>query len=658
MQPPSLDRVLERLNPSQRRAACHGESPLLIIAGAGTGKTTTLVHRVAYLIGQGIAPYRILLLTFTRRAAGEMLRRVEQILPEHNESRAVWGGTFHAMGTRLLRIYGQAVGINPRFTIHDRGDSEDLMRSLVAESKLDGGDRKFPKKGTCMAIHSYSVNAGQSLDEVLKSQFYTHRQYLDQLRQLFDLYRHRKSELAVFDYDDLLVKWCELLDHAEVGEQIRRRFDGVLVDEYQDTNRLQGDLLRRLCPRGTGLTVVGDDAQSIYSFRAATVRNILDFPKQFPGTQVVKLQQNYRSTEPLLEASNRVIAEARERYVKKLWSKRKPGSAPQLISCFDEVEQVQFVVARILEHQRGGISLSKQAVLFRASHHSIALEAELARHDIPFVKYGGLKFVEAAHIKDVIAFLRLAENPRDWVCGLRVLALLPGIGPRKAAQLMESLEESQGRFSCWAQSKPPAATAELWPAFVGLIEGLAEDSAGELAGQLDRVIDFYQPLLEQKYDNAPARLSDLGQLVAIADQFSDRTTLLADLAIDPPTSEAELPRNRRDEDHLVLSTMHSAKGLEWPVVYVIHASDGMIPDERSFRDDDLLEEERRMFYVALTRAADWLYVCHAENHWGRYRRRGADWDHDEDGSRPLTRFVTPSVQQAFECQRAGDRVTG
>jgi DNA helicase-2/ATP-dependent DNA helicase PcrA len=645
----SPDAVVDRLNPSQRRAACHGQSPLLIIAGAGTGKTTTLVHRVAYLMAEGVPPQRLLLLTFTRRAAGEMLRRAQRVVSRSVDSRQVWGGTFHATGTRLLRIYGELIEMDGRFTMHDRSDSEDLMKGLLAELKLAQDDRKFPKKGTCMAIHSFCVNSGMPLARVLQSFYPSLTEYAPPLERLFAAYTQRKGELSVLDYDDLLLKWLELLEHPEAGERIRARFDGVLVDEYQDTNPLQAKLIKALCPEGQGLTVVGDDAQSIYAFRAATVRNILDFPKQFPGTTVVKLEQNYRSTPPLLEASNRVMAEAREKYTKKLWSARKEGPRPQLVTCYDQDEQTEFVVRRILEHRRSGIALRSQAVLFRASHHSIALEAELAHHDIPFVKYGGLKFVESAHVKDLMSLLRLAENPRDLVAGTRALSLLPGIGPKTALRWLDRLSQSESGFQVWTDEKPPSKAAECWPKFVALLQRLETDQTGDLPRQVHLALEFYQPLLEEMYDNAALRRADLEQLEQLASRFPDRATMLADLTIDPPTSEADLPRTSQETDHLVLSTMHSAKGLEWPVVFVLHASDGMIPMERYFDDSDQLEEERRLFYVALTRAADWLYVCHCKHHQPSFRRGWNDWG--DDGRRVISRFVTPKVKASLQCQK-------
>ncbi|MCL4202286.1 MAG: UvrD-helicase domain-containing protein [Pirellulaceae bacterium] len=637
--------LLARLNEPQRAAAMHGDDPLLIIAGAGTGKTTTLVHRVAYMISRGAAAHRMLLLTFTRRAAAEMLDRVANVLRQQDVRRNVWGGTFHGVGARLLRIHGPEIGIDGRFTIHDRGDAESLLATVCRELDLGKGDKKFPKKGTLMSIHSYMVNAGLSLDETLDRQFPGQKKYAEPIARLFAAYAEQKKQLRIFDYDDLLVKWCELLEDERTGPKVRDRFDHVLVDEYQDTNRLQSRLLKGLCPDGRGLSVVGDDAQSIYAFRAATIRNILDFPKDFPGTRTITLEQNYRSTCPILNASNRIIADASERFTKDLWSDRAAGSAPQLITCEDEHEQVEFVVARILDHRRQGVPLAHQAVLFRSAHHSIRLEAELARQGLAFVKYGGLKFVEAAHVKDLLAFLRLAENPRDRVSGQRVLNLLPGIGPKKADQLQQLLIGGDAGFEPWAKAKPPAAAADDWPQLVSLLGHLAKVGSNDPAGQIQSVLAFYQPILEGVYDNASLRMKDLEELQQLARRYEDRADLLSELALDPPEDDDVV----NGGDHLVLSTMHSAKGLEWRAVYVLHATDGKIPHERSFMDPEQLEEERRMFYVAMTRAADWLYVCHPRREASGY---GNSWMGNVFETTTLTRFITADAKRKFQCQTA------
>lgn len=635
----------QRLNEPQRAAAMHGDEPLLIIAGAGTGKTTTLVHRVAYLISQGAAPHRMLLLTFTRRAANQMLDRVADVLRQQDVRRNVWGGTFHGVGARLLRVHGPRIGIDGRFSIHDRGDAESLMAAICRDLNLSKGDKKFPKKGTCMSVHSFMVNAGLSLEETIDRQFSGLKKYTQALEQLFAAYTEQKTQLNVFDYDDLLLKWCEVLEDQRTGPEVRDRFDYVLVDEYQDTNPLQSRLLKGLCPDGRGLSVVGDDAQSIYAFRAATVRNILDFPNMFPGAHVIPLEQNYRSTCSILDASNRMIAQAKERFTKDLWSDRASGPPPQLITCEDEFQQVEFIVDRILEHRREGIGLNQQAVLFRSAHHSIRLEAELARRNLDFVKYGGLKFVESAHVKDLLSFLRLAENPRDRVSGQRVLNLLPGIGPKKAEQLQQMVPDADGSFAPWAKAKPPKAAADDWPQMVSLLEHLVKVGGENPGGQIQSVLAFYQPILEGVYDNASLRLKDLEELQLVAQRYEDRGELLSELALDPPEDD-DRPTSG---EYLILSTMHSAKGLEWPVVYVLNASDGKIPHERSFLDPEQLEEERRMLYVALTRAADWLYVCHPRRQPVGY---GNSWMGDAYETTPLTRFIDQQTKRRFQSQTA------
>ena len=527
----ALEASLGSLNERQREAASCGNEPLLIIAGAGTGKTTTLAHRVAYQIATGVDPGRILLLTFTRRAAGEMLRRVDALLrirssagtstsaPRQGNS-SVWGGTFHAIATRLLRLHGRSIGLDPGFTILDRTDAEDLLNFVRTELGLSRRERRFPQKATCFDIYSRCVDTGERLEPVLESVFPWCRDHADDLRALFSGYVDRKAEQSVLDYDDLLLFWRGLLQDGVAGGAVRARFDRVLVDEYQDTNALQAEIVGLLRPDGTGVTVVGDDAQSIYSFRAATVRNILDFPSQFADTTVVTLERNYRSTAPLLDVTNRVIAQAGERHEKHLWSDRTQGEPAQLVLCEDEDAQTEFLVETILDHREGGLPLRRQAVLFRASHHSLALELELGRRDIPFVKYGGLKFVEMAHVKDLLAFLRLAENPRDQIAAMRALLLVPGIGPARARELTAALAGvgtgPEGPFEAWANERPPAAAAESWPALVALMIGLTGPDPGGLAEQIHQIRSVYAPLLERAYDNAAARLRDLEQIEHLA----------------------------------------------------------------------------------------------------------------------------------------------
>ncbi len=655
----TLDEVLEQLNEQQRAAATHGSDPLLIVAGAGTGKTTTLAHRVASLIIQGTDPRRILLLTFTRRAAAEMMRRVDAILYRLKQAelaapagrrriatRGVVSGTFHAVATQMLRQHGSLIGLRPEFTILDRSDSEDLLNVVRSELQLPTAATRFPLKGTCLDIYSRSVNTQRRAAEVIENWFPWVFEHEAALRDLFRQYVDRKHAQNVLDYDDLLLFWRALMQDERGGAKLRGLFDCVLVDEYQDTNVLQADILRGFSPDGQGVTVVGDDAQSIYSFRAATIRNILDFPEQFKNTRVIRLEQNYRSTQPILNLTNLVIAEAAERHRKDLWSERTHGEKPQLVTCADEHDQTDFLVDEILNQRERGVQLREQAVLFRASHHSLALELELTHRNIPFHKYGGLKFVETAHVKDVTAFLRLAENPTDVVAGLRLLVLIPGIGRKKALQLLDRLRESGGHFDTWNGFNTAGLDQELLTQLIALMSQLAARRAEDetLQADISAIRTFYEPLLEAKYDHAEARLNDLQQLEFVSARYQNRQKFLTEMALDPPSSTQDLAADASlDDDYLVLSTIHSAKGLEWDTVYVIHAADGNIPSDMATRRPEEIEEERRLFYVALTRAKNRLVVTHPERYYFPGRRR------DAHSYAQLTRFLPAPIQQA--CQR-------
>lgn len=644
--------MLDELNPEQLAAAQHGDGPLLIVAGAGTGKTATLVHRVAALIARGAEPRRILLLTFTRRAAAEMLRRVAAELAARGAgsgaTERVWGGTFHAVAARLLRIHARDIGMEPDFTILDRGDAEDLMHVARTALGLGRGTVRFPQKSTCLDVYSRCVNAQLPLAEVLHTAFPWCLPAAEGLGQLFARYTDLKEEQQVLDYDDLLLFWRGLLADPDGGARVRERFDYVLVDEYQDTNALQADIVALLRPDGAGVTCVGDDAQAIYGFRAATVRNILDFPQRFPGADVLALTRNYRSTAPILTATNAIIAEAEERYAKNLWTERRHGARPQLVTCRDEDEQTQWLCERILDHREQGVALKQQAVLFRAQHHSVALELELSRRSIPFVKYGGLRFLEMAHIKDLVAILRLAENPRDAMAGLRFLGLIPGIGPKTAAALLEALSAAAGDFAAWTGASVPAPARPIWPSVVELFTTLAA-ATGEVPAQVHAVRAVYAPLLERRYDNAQARLADLEQIEVLAARSPSRSQFLADLALDSPAYTQELPGPPLlDEDYLILSTMHSAKGLEFNVVYVIHAADGNIPSDMATGSVAEIEEERRLFYVACTRARDYLYVAQPQRYYTQPWAKA-----DTHGYAQRTRFLTAAVLQHLDEVQAG-----
>ena len=604
-----VDSLLADLNDAQARAASHGRSPLLIVAGAGTGKTTTLAHRVAYLLREGAVADRMLLLTFTRRAARSMLDRVNRLLDAHSHSgsRRVWSGTFHGVGARLLRQYARQLDLSPSFGILDQSDAQDLVGLLRDEHKFVKKDKRFPKKSTCLNIYSRTVNAQRPLADVVDDLFPWCDEYVPQFKMLFKDYVQRKKDQSVLDYDDLLLFWRAMM-LSPLGEKVRSKFDYVLVDEYQDTNLIQADILRGLCPEGEGLTVVGDDAQSIYSFRAATVRNILDFPKHFPGTEVVPLERNYRSTQPILDLSNAVIEKAKERHEKTLWTDRSEGPRPKLVACGDEHEQAEFLVESILELAESDIDLVRQAVLFRASHHSLQLEVALNNADIPFQKFGGLKFSEAAHVKDVVAFLRLGENPTDGIAGARILTLLPGIGPAKAQTLLAMVAEADGEMTVWQNAAVPKAAADHWPLLVAVMRKLRDPGDLSVSDQLSLIRRFYTPLLKIKYDNPPQRLADLDQIEGLASRYTDRVAFLSDLALDPPQASTDVGNPTKNDDVLTLSTVHSAKGLEWDAVFVMHASDGCFPSDRATGSDAEIEEERRLMYVALTRAKTYLTV--------------------------------------------------
>jgi DNA helicase II / ATP-dependent DNA helicase PcrA len=638
--------MLDELNPEQREAATHTDGPLLIIAGAGTGKTKTLASRVAWLISQGLAPERILLLTFTRRAAAEMLARAARIAGENATSR-VWGGTFHATANRLLRQHGRLVGLQPEFTVCDQEDGADLMNLIRADLHLGQGGRRFPKKNTLIAIYSRTVNSQVKLSEVVRKWFPWCLDELEGMRRLFKVYTEKKRAQNVLDYDDLLLFW-RALNKSEMPA----RFDHVLVDEYQDTNTIQADILRALPGLDGRITVVGDDAQSIYSFRAATVRNILDFPEHFAGARVVKLEQNYRSTQPILDCSNAVMAEAQEQYEKNLYTRRGGEEKPEIVTCLDEAEQCVQVCQRILARYEEGVPLKNQAVLFRASHHSDQLEVELSRRNIPFVKYGGLKFVEAAHVKDMVALLRLMENPGDTLSWYRVLVLLNGVGPSSALRTIAALGEGGTPLQTLLKNPPevPPAAREEFEALRQAVAhctgaGLEGQGGGQLppAAQIERIRKFYEPVFRRAYDNAEVRLRDLDQLEQIAAGYKSRSQFITDLTLDPPTSTQDLAGPPLlDEDFLILSTIHSAKGCEWDAVHVLHAADGAIPSDMATGNDEEIEEERRLLYVAMTRAKNRLTLYFPL----RYYHSGRGFT-DRHTYAQLTRFIPRKAMGLF-----------
>jgi DNA helicase-2/ATP-dependent DNA helicase PcrA len=649
---------LAALNADQRAAAEHGSGPLLVIAGAGTGKTKTLAARVAALIRGGVIPGRILLLTFTRRAASEMIRRAGLVVGESTAA-GVWSGTFHAIAHRLLRMHSLALGLSKSFVIMDQGDAADLLHLIRTDFNLHRAKSRFPQKGTLLAIYSRCVNTNEPLEQALAEHFPWCQAQQADIKRIFQEYGRRKAERQLLDYDDLLLYWDQTLAIPAIGDVIAGRFQHVLVDEYQDTNLLQAAILHKLWDRmqtvastdqagtssgGSSIMVVGDDAQSIYRFRGATVNNILQFPEQFPGTTTITLEQNYRSVTPILEAANAVMHDAPHQFAKNLWSERTGGRKPSLVTCADELEQSRFVVDRILENREEGIPFMKQAVLFRAGHNSDALEVELSRRNVPFVKWGGLKFLESAHIKDLLAFLRILENPRDELSWMRVLQMLEGIGPGRARQAIDHVHQDQsGPKALLSWKAPAAAQSQVQDLVRLLLELSADDPEPPLASQIERVRRFYTPLFEKRYEQPEMRVRDLDQLELLSQQATSRAVFLADLTLDPPVSTGDLAGPPLlDEEYVILSTIHSAKGCEWDVVYLIHAADGIIPSDMSNSEAEL-EEERRLLYVAMTRARDRLYVVFPLRYYHKKHALG-----DAHSFAQLSRFVTPDMFPLFE----------
>jgi DNA helicase-2/ATP-dependent DNA helicase PcrA len=645
---------LNGLNDAQREAATFGVSPqstesgpLLIIAGAGSGKTNTLASRVAHLIHCGVDPRAILLLTFTRRAAEEMIRRAAGMLAKAGAPCAgiAWSGTFHSMANRLLRLYAGAIGIDPAFTVLDRSDSADLMNKIRHELGFAKKERRFPKKDACFDIYSQVINAQCAIETALEKHFPWCAKWQVELKSLFKRYAETKRAMNVMDYDDLLLYWYHAVAEPTIARSMSKRFAHILVDEYQDTNRLQAGILTNIKPDGQGVTVVGDDAQSIYSFRAATVRNILDFGKQFAGgVRSIALEKNYRSTMPILHASNALMDQAAFRFTKNLFSDRHSFEKPFLVTAEDETLQAEYVATKVLEHREAGINLRDQAVLFRSSHHSAPLEIELGRRNIPFVKYGGLKFLEAAHIKDVIAVLRWAENSRDSIAAFRVVQLIEGIGPTHAGRILEHLEKSGSSFCALCDCPVPLAAREGWPGLYGLLTNLAKKET-PWTGQVEQAREWYKPHFDRIYDANPSRGKDLEQLAVMAGKFPDREKFLSDLALNPPevtSDESDDPV--LDEDYLILSTIHSAKGQEWKAVFIINAADGWIPSDMATQDEEQVEEERRLLYVAMTRAKDHLHICYPS----RFYKYGFSHDRADRNMYSIrTRFISDAMLDLF-----------
>jgi ATP-dependent DNA helicase UvrD/PcrA len=652
------------LNPAQREAATFGQhargsaGPLLIIAGAGTGKTNTLAHRVAFLLLQQVAPERIALLTFTRRAAQEMLARAERIARtalrdaprsaafHPNATRMLWSGTFHSIGNRLLREYAHVLGLDPAFSVIDRGDAADLIDLQRHELGFAKLPKRFPRKDTCVGIYSHRVNTRGTLAQSLDANYPWCAEWHDELTRLFRAYVQAKQQQQLLDYDDLLLYWHVLTQEPSVARQLGARFEHVLVDEYQDTNTLQAEILLAMKPDGAGLCVVGDDAQAIYSFRAATVDNILEFPTRFtPPAGIITLDRNYRSLQPILDSANALMEQSTRQYRKHLHSEQPSAQKPWYVTVEDDRNQCLYVVEQVLEKREQGTPLQQQAVLMRSAHHSDALEVELVRRNIPYVKYGGLKFLEAAHVKDVLALLRWIDNPRNRLAGFRTLQLLPGIGPAIAEKCLIALADAAFAFSSLSAFRVPAAAAHDWRGLVELVTELREKR--EWAGQMTRVRRWYEPHLQRLYDAADVRRGDLEQLELIALQSNSRERFITELTLDPPQATGdEAGPPLQDEDYLILSTVHSAKGQEWDSVFVLNVTDGSFPNEFAAGKPAAIEEERRLLYVAITRAkrdlhlvAPLKFYVTQQSRWGDKHVYGA-----------RSRFMTEPVLAAFEAR--------
>jgi DNA helicase-2/ATP-dependent DNA helicase PcrA len=650
-------RWLEGLNDAQRAAVEHGEGPLLVVAGAGTGKTSTLASRVARLIDRGQDPDRILLLTFTRRAAREMVRRADSL--GATGASKVWGGTFHAIGHRLLRHHGPAVGLPPRLSVLDQGDATELLGVVRTELGLAERGNRFPKKETLLGIYSRVVNAQEPLATVLKERFPWCDADVADVATVFSAYTERKRARGMLDYDDLLLYWRALVTSSPAAEQVAARFDHVLVDEYQDTNILQTDIVAGLRPGGDGLFVVGDDAQAIYGFRAATCAAMTTFSTRFANATVVTLEDNYRSSQPILDTANALMASARGVHAKQLRAARSfdvVPAPPTLGRAADEAAQAAFVCERLLDHREQGVALRDQAVLFRAGHNSDRLEMELGRRRIPFVKYGGLKFLEAAHVKDLMAMLRILENPSDELAWHRTLGLADGVGPATRRSLMDFLSlpnPSAVRSFIDAplvELAPPRARTDL-SMLRSVLAACLEDPTVSPDVEIEILRTGTRSMFERRYDNAGERLTDLEQLQTMAASCTSRAQFLSELTIDPPNRTSELAGPPLlDDDYVILSTIHSAKGGEWDVVYLIHAADGVLPSDMSLGSSEGLEEERRLCYVALTRARDHLYVVHPERF---YDHR---WREDDPHSLSQPSRFIDAIRTHFAAPPAADAV--
>ena len=615
-QSPSEIDYQRELNKGQHQAVTAIDGPLLVIAGAGTGKTRTLVYRVARLVEMGVDPRSILLLTFTRRAAEEMLRRASLLMD--NRCEKVAGGTFHSFANIVLRQYGRNIALPAAFTIMDRPDNEDVIQHIRTEMGLNSKERRFPRKQTIAEIYSMAINKQWNLSQLIERDYPHLNNSLEDLLRLNEHYVEYKKERALLDYDDLLIQLRDLLaGHEEVRCSLSDRYRYILVDEYQDTNRLQAQIIRLLAATHDNVMVVGDDAQSIYSFRGANFRNIMDFPKDFPGTRFIFLEENYRSTQPILNLTNEIIHQAKERYEKNLFTRKGHGNSPLLVQTENEQMQSRFVRQKVLELREEGVPLWEIAVLFRSGFHSFDLEIELARYDIPFVKRGGFKFMETTHVKDLLSHLRILSNPQDTVSWGRALSLLDGVGPQLSQKVIRWVHEGSVPWERLRSYKAKGKVALGLRTLAQILE--ANSDRARPAEQAQYFMQYYLPLLKRKHsDDYPKRIRDLEHLLEITERYRSLERLLSDMALEPPTDSVNgVLAVDPDEGPLVLSTIHSAKGLEWHSIFIIWALEGRFPSFYNIHTEEELEEERRLLYVAATRAKENLFITYPINFFDR-----------------------------------------
>ncbi len=627
------------LNAEQAAAVLHTHGPLLVLAGAGSGKTKTLVYRLARLIHDGVDPKRILLLTFTRKASQEMMRRAAGVLDARCQQ--VMGGTFHSFCNMVLHQYAKHIEYPDGFTIMDRSDAENLMALIRKQGDYQKKDKRFPKKNTLLDIVSKSVNTNRSIEQVVMDDFPHFVDLTEDVMEIAKKYHIQKEALSLMDYDDLLVKMVHLLTHHhDIRDQLSRKYQYILVDEFQDTNHIQLAMLKGFVSTHQNLMVVGDDAQSIYSFRGADINNILTFEAMFDSVKTIRLTMNYRSTQPILDVSSDVINAAEDLYSKELLAAREGGEKPKFVEAFDDMEQADFVVDRLLGLREDGVLLTDMAVLFRSSSHSNQVELALTRANIPYKKFGGFKFTETAHVKDAMAYMKVMVNPHDELSWHRVFQLLDGVGPKLSQTIIDYQRAQQFNFSAmdYAPFKKKAAHGELCQ-----IAALMASPMDSPTDTLQRVLNAYQPVLKKTYDDFHKREQDLNSLVALSERFRSLAAMLDDFTLEPPeSSQVGADAVSDDDEYVVLSTIHSAKGLEWSRVFVLSVVDGYLPSFRSLQDPAQIEEERRLLYVAMTRAKDELYLIkpNLEDPTSYYPMGGMSFSQ-------VSRFITPEHLEAY-----------